>query len=66
MNDEDRFLAFLGGAKIEVGVNAEVHQYKYSDGCTEYTFFYGTEDCYTEFNFDKEGNFTNYVIGGSR
>jgi len=64
MNDEDRFLAFLGGAKIEVGVNAEVHQSKFPEGRTDYTMFYGSGDHFVEFTFDKEGNLMEYVIGG--
>jgi len=65
MNDEDRFLAFLGGAKIEVGDNAEVHQQQFKGPVngTTYTFF-GAKDHYAEFIFDEEGKSMGYEIGG--
>ena len=63
MNDEDRFLAFLGGAKIEVGVNAEVHQFKDPENHRYYNFF-EPGGHFAEFRFDEEGNFIKYEIGG--
>ena len=62
MTDEERFLAFLEGAKIKVGNKEEVQKSTY-EGVTDYDFFYGDYGHWADFSFDKTGKSIGYTIG---